>query len=85
MLEVGQDERGPGDDADLAGAGSDVLEAAPAAGEQGEPAFAQAAQRALDGVARADVDVGFLAAGGLPDGNQDAGAGAFIAGVGQGG
>ena len=85
MLDVSQDERGPGDDSDLAGAGGNVLEGAPAAGEQGEPPFAQAAQRALDGVARAGIDVGFLAAGRLPDGNQDADAGAFIAGIGQGG
>jgi hypothetical protein len=85
VLGVGQDERGPGDAADLAGTGGDVLEGAPAAGEHGEPAFAQAAQRALDGVARAGVDVEFPAAAGLLDGNQDADAGAFIAGIGQSG
>ena len=39
MLEMSEDERGSGDIADLAGAGGDVLEGAPAAGEQGEPAF----------------------------------------------
>jgi hypothetical protein len=64
VLEVSQDERGPGDAADLAGAGGDVLEGAPAVGEQSEPAFAQAAQRALDGVAGASIDVEFLPAGG---------------------
>jgi hypothetical protein len=36
-----------------------VLQGAPAAGEQGEPAFAQAAQRALEGVAGASVDIQF--------------------------
>jgi len=43
VLEMGEDERGPGDVADLAGAGGDVLQGAPAAGEQRESAFAQAA------------------------------------------
>jgi hypothetical protein len=40
---MGQDERGAGDVADSAGAGGDVLKGPPAAGEQGESAFAQAA------------------------------------------
>jgi hypothetical protein len=44
VLEMGEDEGGAGDVADLAGAGGDVAEGAPPAGEQGEPAFAQAAQ-----------------------------------------
>ena len=52
MLEVSQDRRSPDDVADLAGAGGDVLQGAPAAGEHGEPPFAQAAQGALDSVAR---------------------------------
>jgi hypothetical protein len=43
----------------LAGAGGDVAQGAPAAGEQGEPAFAQAAQRTLDGVAGAGIDIQF--------------------------
>jgi hypothetical protein len=33
MLEMGEDECGAGDVADLAGAGSDVLQGAPAAGD----------------------------------------------------
>ena len=37
---MGENERGAGDVADLAGAGGDVLEGAPAAGEQGERGFA---------------------------------------------
>lgn len=41
MLEVGQDEGGAGDVTDLAGAGSDLLEGAPSAGKQREPALAQ--------------------------------------------
>jgi hypothetical protein len=61
MLEMGQDGRGAGGIASLAGAGGDVLEGAPAAGEQGEPAFARAAQGPLDGVAGTGVDVQFPA------------------------
>ena len=80
---MGQDERGAGDIADLAGAGGDLLEDAPAAGEQGEPAFAQAAQGPLDGVAGAGIDVQFPAALGLFDGNQDADARAVISGIGE--
>jgi hypothetical protein len=57
VLEMGEDERGAGDVADFAGAGGDVLEGAPAAGEQGEPAFAQAPQRALDRIAGAAIDI----------------------------
>jgi hypothetical protein len=49
VFEMGKDEGGAGDVADLAWAGGDVLEGAPAAGEQGEPAFSQAAQRPLSG------------------------------------
>jgi hypothetical protein len=41
---MGQDECGAGDVTDLAGAGGDVLEGAPAAREQGEAAFALATQ-----------------------------------------
>ena len=67
MLEVGQNERGPGDGADLAGAGGDVLKGAPAAGEQGEPAFAEATKRAEQGVAGAGADTEFLATARLPD------------------
>jgi hypothetical protein len=48
---MGKDKRGAGDAADLAGAGGDVLEDAPALGEQREPAFSQAAQGAEHGVA----------------------------------
>ena len=44
MLEMGEDEGGAGDVADFAGACGDVLEGAPAAEEQGEPAFAETAQ-----------------------------------------
>jgi hypothetical protein len=48
---MGEYEGGPGDVADLAGAGDGVLEGAPAAGgEQREPAFAQAAQGSGAGV-----------------------------------
>jgi len=40
---MGEDECGASDVADFAGAGGDVLEGAPAAGEQGEPAFPETA------------------------------------------
>ena len=61
----GEDECGAGDVSDFAGAGGDVLEGAPALVEQGERAFAEAAQGPLDGVAGAGVDVQFPAVGGL--------------------
>jgi len=82
---MGQDEGGAGDVADFAGAGGDVLEGTPALVEQGEPAFTEAAQGPLDRVAGAGIDVEFLPAGGLFDGNQDADARALISGAGQGG
>src|SRR6516164_7236088 len=69
---MGEDEGGAGDVADLAGAGGDVLQDPPAAGEQGEATFTQAAQRVLDRVTGAGIDVEFPAAPGLFDGNQDA-------------
>ncbi len=53
---MGEDERCAGDVADFAGAGGDVLEGAPAAGEQDEPGFALAAQGTLDGVATATAE-----------------------------
>ena len=61
---MGQDERGAGDVADFAGAGGAVLEGAPALVEQGEPAFAQAAQGPLDGVAGAGAESEVVGAGG---------------------
>ena len=69
----------------FAGAGGDVLECAPAAGEQCEPLFPEAAQGALDGVAGAGIDIEFLTARGLSDGDQDADARAVVAGIGEGG
>jgi hypothetical protein len=66
-----EDEGGAGDVADLAGAGGDVLEGAPATGEQREPAFAEAAQGPLDRVAGAGIDVEFPAAGWLLDRDED--------------
>ena len=82
---MGEDEGGAGDVADFARACGDVLEGAPAAGEQGEPAFSQAAQRALDGVAGAGIDIEVAAVGGLFDRDVDAYAGAVVAGAGQAG
>ena len=71
---MGEDERGTGDVADLAGAGGDGLQGAPAPGEQRESAFAQAAQRALKGVAGASADIELPPVRGLLDGDADAGA-----------
>jgi len=85
MLEMGQDERGACDGADFAGAGGDVLEGSPPLIEQGEPAFPQAAQGALEGVAGAGIDIGVPPIGGLFGGHVDAYSGAVVAGVGQGG
>lgn len=82
---MSEDECGAGDVADFAGAGGDVLEDAPAAFEQGEPAFAEAAQAAVEAVVGAVVDAEGLAVGGVLDGCEDADSGAFVAAVGQGG
>src|SRR6516165_7345193 len=82
---MGEDEGGAGDVTDLAGAGGDVLEGARALVEQGEPAFAQAAQRALKGVAGAGVDVEFPPVGRLFDRDVDAHSSAVVPQVGQGG
>jgi heme-degrading monooxygenase HmoA len=54
---MGEDKGGAGDVADSAGAGGDVLEGAPPLGEQRKPAFAEAAQRALEGIVGAGVNV----------------------------
>jgi hypothetical protein len=80
VLELGEDEGGAGDVADFAGAGGDVLEGAPALIEQGEPAFAEAAQGPLEGVSGAGADIEFPAVGGLFDGDVDADSGAVVAG-----
>jgi hypothetical protein len=82
---MSQDECGAGDVPDLARACGDMPEGAPAACEQGEPAFAQAAQGTLEGVAGAVTDVKFPAAGWLPDRDENAQAGALVAGIGEGG
>jgi hypothetical protein len=55
------------DVADLAGAGSDVLERAPAASEQGKPSFPEAAQGALEGVAGTGIDIELPSISGLLD------------------
>jgi hypothetical protein len=49
-----------------------VLQRPPAAGEQGEPAFAQAAQRPLDAIAGAGIAIEVLAAGRLAHRDVDA-------------
>jgi len=57
---MGEDERGAAMSPILLGLGGDVLQCAPATGEQGEPAFPEAAQGTLDGVAGTGIDVQFL-------------------------
>jgi len=54
---MGEDEGRAGDVADPAGADGDVLQRPPTAGEQGEPAFAQATQRPLEGVITCNLPV----------------------------
>ena len=78
-----ENECGSGDVGDSAGAESDVLQGAPALGEQGEPAFAEAAQGSQQGVAGAGVEVEFSAVAGLLHRGEDAFSGAFVSGVGQ--
>ena len=65
MFPVGEDEGGAGYLGGSAGAGGDVLEGGPAAGEQGEAAFSPAAQPAQQEVAGALVFVGFPGRGSL--------------------
>ena len=69
----------------LLGAGGDVLEGAPALVEQGESAFAKAAQGALQGVAGVGADIEVAPVCGLFDGDEDAYSSAVVAGVSQGG
>ena len=61
-----------------------MLQGAPAGGEQGEPAFAEAAQRALEGVAGAGTDIEFPAVGGLLDRDVHTDACAVVAGISKG-
>jgi len=82
---MGEDQGGADDVSDLARAGGDVMEGAPAAGGQGEPALAQAAKRPLEPVIGACIDIEVPAVWGVPDGDADADPGAFVSGVGQGG
>jgi hypothetical protein len=84
VFEVGEDQRGAGDVTDLPGASGDVLQDAPALVEQGEPAFAQAAQRALDGVSGAATGIQFPPVSRLFDRHVDADVGAVVAKVGKG-
>src|SRR5262249_9977852 len=84
VLEMGEDQGCPGDVADLAGAEGDVLECPPAAGEQGEAAFAQAAQGALQGVAGTGADIELGTTGRIAQRDVDADARALVAGIGQG-
>ena len=55
-----------------------VLEGAPAAGEQREAAFAQAARRAEQRAAGAGIDIEVPLVGGLPGGDVDADARAVV-------
>ena len=64
---MGEYERGADDVADAAWAGGGVAQAAPAAGEDGEAAFAEAAQRSQEGVVGAVVDGQLPPVGGFLD------------------
>ena len=90
MFPLGQDEGGADYAGGVAGAGGDVLEGGPAAGEQGKSAFSGGAQPAQEKVAGALVDVEFSVRGslflqGVLGGGVHADAGALVAGVGQAG
>jgi hypothetical protein len=78
---MGQDERSPGDIADHAGAGGNVLQGASAAGERREPAFPHAAQGTEQGVAGAGIDIEVPAVGGVPDWDVNADSGAVVSGA----
>jgi hypothetical protein len=54
---MGADQGGADDVSDLAQAGGEVMEGAPAAGEQGERALAQAAKRPLERGIGACIDI----------------------------
>jgi hypothetical protein len=69
----------------LLGAGGDVREGAPAAGEQHEPAFAPAAQGAEQRVASTGIDIEVTPVRGLPDRDVHADASAVVSRIGQGG
>jgi hypothetical protein len=70
VFEVGEHECGFDDVTDLAGAGGEVAQCAPAAGQECEPAFAQAAQPAQQGVVGAAVDAEPLHHGYGPKGRR---------------
>jgi hypothetical protein len=82
VLDLGEDERGPGDVAYLAGVRGDALECHPALLHQGETAFSLVAQAAQQRVAgsRAGVQLSLAR---LLHRDVDAFPGALVAGVGQ--
>src|SRR5438876_5821410 len=84
VLDLCEDERGFGDVAYLGRADSDVLKGAPAFLQEGEPAFALVAQAAQQYVAafRVGIEIAFA---GLFDRDEDSGAGALVAGIGEAG
>ena len=82
VFELGENQRRLCDLSDFARADSDVLKSRPPLAKEGEPALAQAAQRAQQRVAGPGVKVQFGAVSGLLDRGQDAPACAFVAGVG---
>ena len=83
MFEVCQRERGLHDVTDPAWACGDVSQAAPAAGEDGEPALTQASQSAQQGVVGAVVHVENLTVSGLLDRGVHPDSRAAVATVGQ--
>src|SRR5437660_8274864 len=85
MFELCEHERGFDDAADLAGAGSEVVESTPTSGEDSEAAFAQAAQSSEQGVVAAVADVEDLVTGGLFDRGMHADPATVVAAIGEGG
>jgi hypothetical protein len=85
VLELGEDKRGTDDLGDVPGAGGGVLEGGPALGEQGEPAFSLKAKAAQQGVPGPGSGIELLVSAGVFHGDVDAGSGALVAAVGQGG
>src|ERR1051326_3397113 len=80
---MGKYERGFDDVADLAGTGGDVMQGAPASGQDGESSLAQTTQSAEQGIVGTGVDIENLPVGRLFDRGEHANTGAVVASIGQ--
>ena len=83
MLEMHEDECCFRDLPDSAGAERDVLEGAPALGQEGEAAFSEGSYRAKERVVRLGVNVKFTSVLWLLHWREDAVTCTFVAGIGQ--